>query len=992
MKQCSIAAFLLVLNSLPFQSTAALIFVNHAATGQNAGTSWQDAYNDLQSALTASQAGDSIWVAEGTYFPTSGTDRNASFVLKSKVQLYGGFAGTETDLSQRDWTQHTTTLSGDIGMPGDTSDNAYTILYMKNADVGTVINGFRFEYGIADDPTFTANQLIPSKCGGAIFIQAVGGIGYPDIINCTFYHNYAVVNGGAVFVSGDVTGSVAPRFIHCIFDENRSQFNGSAVDRYGGSKRERFPDFSLCTFTHNTSFNNSSTVLWSDGPGIDTMQFDHCVFDHNNGGIFIEPGRTSGLKLSLKQCSFLHGKGSGLYVTASGGTETEWVDFIKISNCTFNFNTIQVQPVIKVDVIYAPIGKKSRVWIDQTNCRFNQVSGFQYGLIVLYGVDTSVISNCTFEYNKLHGLCSAENFTGDLFILNSIIAHNSNPTIERGGLGPISVRLINTRYEGNSFIQADYFSGLIAATSFQNCLFARDTVSGPGGGNVSQSISLRNCAFWKNKYPVTPLFRNWTGAVTFNHCYFDALNTGNLPSNISLSPNTLIGTPPLFVADNPTQGDYHLQPCSPLIDAGNNTGLSTVQTDLDGNPRIQNMYPDIGPYEASAPILTGNTTVISDCTGQHTGSVTFYPAYGCGPYTYTWQAGTTTGTGNTNLAAGSYRFTITDTHGNELQQAVTIGGPPVLTPSPQPVDCLNGTGGIAIVLVDGGVAPYQYAWGQGGTGETLSGLQPGTYLVTVTDAGGCMDSTTVTIVLQDTLPFSGSTTHISCFGAQDGTIELTPGGGQSPYGFIWSDGLMGPMHANCGPGAYSVTVSDFFGCTGAATYTFEQPDTLHNSVTIQNATGPQTPDGSIRIIGLSGGSPPYGIKWSSGMGSILNDHLLPGTYSFTITDENGCTKTGQAVVGFTSQTTEAADIALVRVYPNPAQEQLNIEFGVNQDGPVELRVYSITGVLISHYEASGLSKGGNLFVLPVTAFEEGIYILEARNHHSLTKQYFTVIH
>src|SRR5947208_1339464 len=98
--------------SLP---SATVWHVNAAATGGDTGQSWSNAFTDLQSALSAAHSGDQIWVAEGTYKPTGATDRSVSFALRAGVAVYGGFSGAEAQLSQRNWGQHVTTLSGDIG-------------------------------------------------------------------------------------------------------------------------------------------------------------------------------------------------------------------------------------------------------------------------------------------------------------------------------------------------------------------------------------------------------------------------------------------------------------------------------------------------------------------------------------------------------------------------------------------------------------------------------------------------------------------------------------------------------------------------------------------------------------------------------------------------------------------------------------------------------------------------------------------------------------
>jgi len=90
-------------------------YVDAHAVGQNDGSSWNDAFRDLQNALGEANAGDQIWVADGVYKPAGpGGDRNATFRLISGVSLYGGFSGNETSLEQRNWSLHQSILSGDL--------------------------------------------------------------------------------------------------------------------------------------------------------------------------------------------------------------------------------------------------------------------------------------------------------------------------------------------------------------------------------------------------------------------------------------------------------------------------------------------------------------------------------------------------------------------------------------------------------------------------------------------------------------------------------------------------------------------------------------------------------------------------------------------------------------------------------------------------------------------------------------------------------------
>ena len=120
-----------------------VIYVNDDATGANDGTSWADAFNDLQDgflAAAASVGSDEVWVAEGVYKPTAFGDRFASFELPDEVSVLGGFAASSKQPSLRDSEQYLTVLSGDIGVAGSNFDNSYNVVRVNGgtADLGGV--------------------------------------------------------------------------------------------------------------------------------------------------------------------------------------------------------------------------------------------------------------------------------------------------------------------------------------------------------------------------------------------------------------------------------------------------------------------------------------------------------------------------------------------------------------------------------------------------------------------------------------------------------------------------------------------------------------------------------------------------------------------------------------------------------------------------------------------------------------------------------------
>ena len=115
-------------------------------TGSGRGTSWSDA-TSLQGALIRASDGDEVWVAAGTYLPTTDGDRSVSFEISSGVAVYGGFTGSETSLPERQWATNVTTLSGDIGTPGNASDNSRSVVYGVDLSASTVLDGFTITGG-----------------------------------------------------------------------------------------------------------------------------------------------------------------------------------------------------------------------------------------------------------------------------------------------------------------------------------------------------------------------------------------------------------------------------------------------------------------------------------------------------------------------------------------------------------------------------------------------------------------------------------------------------------------------------------------------------------------------------------------------------------------------------------------------------------------------------------------------------------------------------
>jgi predicted outer membrane repeat protein len=282
-------------------SQATVYYVHPAGTGN--GSSWADAAADLTTVLSLAQAGDEIWVAAGTYTPTSGTDRTISFELRDGVRLFGGFAGSETSRSQRDWSKNPTLLSGEIGEPG-IDDNSFHIIYTNNVSDATVVDGFIITAGNANGQV---DKGYRTRGGGGWFDEATnGGVSEPTIANCTFLGNRGL-EGGAFFSSGQ-NGSSNPTFRHCRFLGNFAKLDGGAIFSDGRAQSTNEMSLFNCTFQDNMS-SYGACIFVETGNDDTALVMQHCVFKKNNaflwgGGIFYNFPKGGYFDLQIQDCIF----------------------------------------------------------------------------------------------------------------------------------------------------------------------------------------------------------------------------------------------------------------------------------------------------------------------------------------------------------------------------------------------------------------------------------------------------------------------------------------------------------------------------------------------------------------------------------------------------------------------------------------------------------------------------------------------------------------
>ena len=293
----------------------------------------------------------------------------------------------------------------------------------------------------------------------------------------------------------------------------------------------------------------------------------------------------------------------------------------------------------------------------------------------------------------------------------------------------------------------------------------------------------------------------------------------------------------------------------------------------------------------------------ASCYSFSDGTAQIFPTGGTAPYTYLWSNGQIMQQA-TALVAGNYSCTVTDANGCADLFTTTINEPSEILAniSVTNVSC-NGTfDGSATVNPSGGSGVYNVMWFDNTILNSITGLQSGSYNVTVTDNTGCTTlENQIIFIIEQPNTITLNTTVLAdptCVGYSNGSVDVTAIGGSLPYSYNWLDSLNTTISTdsfalNLGASIYSVIVTDINGCFDTATVSLSSPDSIISNITTDSTLCNGSSDG-IATATPSGGNAPYSYIWSgSGSTTATSTGLNASTtYYVTITDANGCSITG----------------------------------------------------------------------------------------------------
>lgn len=324
------------------------------------------------------------------------------------------------------------------------------------------------------------------------------------------------------------------------------------------------------------------------------------------------------------------------------------------------------------------------------------------------------------------------------------------------------------------------------------------------------------------------------------------------------------------------------------------------------------------------------------------------------PFTYSIANSPSQGTNTfSNLAAGSYNYSVSDNAGCTVSGTVTLAATASIGANisqTTSIACAGSQTATIVVSPTGGTAPYNFTINNGAdqASNTFVNLGAGTYTIGVIDANGCNTTLIYVVTEPAALSVNMIPTMISCNGANDGMLTSQVSGGTSPYTYSLNGGtaVNTPNFNNLAAGTYMLTATDANGCQQAFTSTITEPTALvlNASTTVSNGN-----DGTIALSASGGNSPyTYSMDGQTYYSGSFFANLAVGTYTCYVKDNNGCITSIEVTVN-TSGLAELS-FAAANLYPNPNNGSFEIQIEGVQGQVIEAKLFNVLGQQISVFK------------------------------------------
>lgn len=350
----------------------------------------------------------------------------------------------------------------------------------------------------------------------------------------------------------------------------------------------------------------------------------------------------------------------------------------------------------------------------------------------------------------------------------------------------------------------------------------------------------------------------------------------------------------------------------------------------------------------------------TSCPGSGDGQIIIDVTGGGGTYSYFWS---NEGMGDQELndiPVGEYNVVVVDQFGCKSRidniDIISYNYPlEVLTGETSEPQCFGDQDGEINIQITAAEFPIDINWSSGQKKELfqltdkITGLSPGSYHVTVTDHYGCVGiSEEIELTAWEQLSYNiVKLMNISCFGLNDGSIEIEAIGGNAPYTYFWDNGALGPIIEQLDTDTYKLLIIDDNSCSVfTSVFIISEPKLLNAEISVEAAINGQM-SGSASLF-PTGGTVPYTIQWDENTNFQTGNtaiNLAPGFYSVSIVDANLCMMDTIVEIGNIVGTKNELNTTGLTIYPNPVKEDLIILFEDNTLKSVNVLIYSAHGIL-----------------------------------------------